>query len=134
MRPVSIVWFERLYALAILTGAIQALAVVHEIIDEARWTGTRAAAAYAMIAVGLAIPTVLLWLVARRASDVARWLIVLLVAMAVAVLALRIASGRMAWGVFDLASLVQHALAVAAVAMTFRPDARAWLVKPRAEA
>ncbi|USI73677.1 hypothetical protein [Sphingomonas morindae] len=131
MRPISITRFAILYAAGIALGAGSTL--LH-------WSAIRAALASAsrpgflatlLALCGLSVPLLLLWLIAARGSDGARWLALLLLALGVALLLFGAARGTYRWDAAGLLGAGRLALHCLALAFTFRPDARAWLAPGR---
>lgn len=129
MRPPSIVRFDQLY------GAAFALQVLNTILS---WQSTQATQATvaaqfgpwllpAATAVGVVVPLLLWFFVARRASLVAKWIAVVLTAIAVAALGFGAVRGTLALGGLGLLGIGITVLRVIAVAFLFRPDAQEWL-------
>lgn len=121
MRPGSVVLAERLYLLAI--GLMLASALV-------AWKPTARAYGVVMTA-GVTAFTVGLYLLVtilttRRAGRIARWVLVLLTALAAASLAWQVASGQLTAGAVGLLNLSQPVLMIVGAVLLFRPAARAW--------
>lgn len=135
MRPQSIVWFERLYLAAF------ALMVVNTILS---WDANAAALAangtardipgyqYWTTGIGLLIPPLLWFFIARRGSAVAKWILLVLVVIGLIGVGYIVTSGRATFGLRGLLGYAAMALQVAAAAMLFRPDADAWFGKGNA--
>jgi hypothetical protein len=139
-RPKSIVQFERLYLGAWLLGLLNTILNWGRITNAARASagGVQIDEGFAsnmMIAslMGGAIITVLLWyFVARRGSDIAKWIVTIFFGIGLVSFLWGIAAGTVGVGVpvaISVAALVVQGLAVA---MLFRPDARAWFGEPPA--
>lgn len=130
MKPKSIQAFDRLYLGALAVGAINN--VLH-------WDVSRAAlqAQPAMpfgpaflavtTAIGFLIPLLLWYFVSRRASTIAKWILVVLFVIGLIGFAVGIAGGAAtAGGLAVMIGVIATALQAAAVWMLFRPDATAW--------
>ena len=139
-RPASIIRFEQLYLASFALWAINALA---------NWSTARATLVNnpqiganpgmagmvgGMLGVGAVIVAgvslLLWWLVARKASVVGKWLVVVTEGLGVLFALfglLALVSGRAPSALLAISGLVATALAVAAAVMLFRPDADAWL-------
>lgn len=138
MRPPSIVMFERLYAAALIisiaasglnwTNEIAQLVTrpqVAELHGAAHIVPTIYLVLRALIWAGWAL---LLFLVARRASTVAKWLVVVCAAVAAidgVITLLAVLGGPLA-GWSPVAAIVETVLVVSSAALLFRPDARGW--------
>lgn len=81
------------------------------------------------IAVSLSIAILLLWLIARRASVVGKWLFVVLIA-AKALFVLPRAGFLVSQGPATALPLIAALLAIAAGAFLFRADAKTWFARP----
>ncbi len=137
MRPSSIVQFDRLYPAAIGVGLVGN--VLDWPVTVARLESDPATAAFSdvgiavaagMIAVGTAIALLLWFLIARRGSGGARWVLVAFTAFAIGSLAVGLASGAVIVDGGGIARMIATALQTAAVALLFRADARAWFATP----
>lgn len=135
-RPAEIVTFERCYLLAYVFGA--ANTAVH-------WRAYQAlpqvAAAnetlgpwyvWAVTLVGLLVPILLWYLVARRASNVARWVLVLLVAFGAASFLYSLMSGGFLGRPAMLMSAAGTVLNVIAAVSLFRGGAPGWFARGEA--
>ncbi len=129
-RPPSIVNFERCYLGALLVAAVN---------SALNWQRMMAvpAVAQAQVAIGswyvpvttalgYLIPLILWYFAARRASVVAKWIVVVLFGLGVLGLAAGLAMGTMSAGLGGVLSVVSFVLNAVAVWLLFRPDARAW--------
>lgn len=133
MRPSSIVRFDRLYLASIVLGLIGNLvewpvtmARLNENPETAALGSTAAILAGGMIVTGTLIALLLWFLIARRASTVAKWILVVFTVFAIGSLALGLSGGAVivdGGGIVRIAAVV---LQVAAVAFLFRRDAAAW--------
>lgn len=130
MRPQSIVMFERLFLASLALSAVtfvlgyqDALAVIAND-AAAQQFGLGAGFLLGVVAVSFAIYLLLWVLIARRASNAAKWILVVLTAFGV-LSALPTLTGTLTTTL--LLSLAVYALEVAAIVFLFRPDAKAWL-------
>lgn len=129
-RPMSIIQFERCYL-----GAL-ALALVNTALSWSTYLRIPAVIqAQAMFgnwylptttAIGFLIPLVLWYFVARRASVVAKWIVVVLFGFGVIGLLLGLANGGFATTLAAVLSVVTLVLNAIAVFLLFKPDAKAW--------
>ena len=131
MRPPSIVNFERLFLAALALG-MAGLVVGYEAMT------AQLAREPALLQLGiggsevvigtsaawLAIYLLLWFLITRKASNVAKWILVILSAVG-AIFYLPALTGR--WDLGLLLNVAYYALELAAVACLFRADAAAWL-------
>lgn len=130
MRPISIVWFERLFLLslgvALFVSLLQYDLLLAQVEGQAAFVplGLGSGLVIAVIAISLLVPFVLWYFIARRASNPAKWILVLLTAAGL--LYLDFGAARM-WAPANIMALIVTALQIAAVALLFRADARAWL-------
>ena len=128
MRPASIVNFERLYLGAIALGVVNTFLSWDRSLALLRAQPVQFGPGFliATTTIGLAIQLLLWFFIARRASAVAKWILVVLVALGVIALAVSLARNPMIDGVAGIIGLITYALQIAALWMLFRPDARAW--------
>lgn len=130
MRPKSIVMFERLFlaslALAALNFALSYEDAAALIANDAgaQKMGLGGGFLIGVTAVSTAIYLLLWFLVARMASNIAKWILVVFVGLGV-LSALPALTGT--WNATLVLSLVVYALEVLALVYLFRPDAKAWL-------
>ncbi|HEX9932039.1 MAG TPA: hypothetical protein VGB08_04290 [Allosphingosinicella sp.] len=126
MRPASIVTFERLLLLMIVLGLVGAVL---------SWDTTAAAYAaqglsegvlIAAYAVALAVSLLLLWLIARRGSNVARWVYVVLCLAGLAVSLTTVGALLRQPLPALLMQAAQLLLTIFSVVLLFRADASAW--------
>ena len=132
MRPRSIVRFERLYIVKIGLGVIATLWGLSGLRHVAPGMATILSSPQAVAALivglagALAIELLLLYLVVQRASDVARWIIVLFFAgSSIALLFGGVKGSFFSWGSFPV-SLLAFAASAGAIWFLFRPDAGRW--------
>jgi hypothetical protein len=139
MRPNSIVNFERVVWLAILIGIVNTWASWGKMLAMAQ---AQAAAQGSAMKIGgtfiiavqvvfIAIYLLLVWLIARKGSPVAKWIYVVIAAL-VLILAL-VGIGKMAqYGTLSLVlAIAQHLLTIVSLWLLFRPDSKAWFAEGR---
>ncbi|KQN80801.1 hypothetical protein ASE90_14420 [Sphingomonas sp. Leaf67] len=133
MRPSSIVRFDRLYLASIVAGLIGnviewpvTMARLTENPQTAALGSGAAVAAGGMIATGVLIALLLWFLAAKRASNVARWIVAVFTAFSVGSLLLGLGGGAVILDAGGIIRLVAVALQAAATFFLFRPDAAAW--------
>lgn len=128
MRPNSIIQFERFYLAAI------GVDVVNTILSWTDWQ-ERALLHPQMFgemtlpvttAIGFAVSLLLWFLIARRRSNVAKWLLTLFVLLALVWTVYAIPMGRYALGLSGLLGVFSTVLQAYAVWLLFRADARRW--------
>ena len=131
MRPPSIVNFERLFLAALALGLIGLVlgfdAATAQLERESALRQLGIGASELLIGVSaawLAIYLLLWFLIARKASNVAKWILVVLSAIG-AIFFLPALTGR--WDLALLLNVAYYALELAAMACLFRADAAAWL-------
>lgn len=133
MRPVSIVRFDRLYLASIVVGLIGN--VIEWPVTIARLTSDPATAALAsiaeilvggMIGSGVLIALLLWFFTAKRASNVARWIVTIFTVFAVGSLFFGYRGGSVILDAGGIIRLVAVVLQAAATFFLFRPDAAVW--------
>lgn len=139
-RPKSIIAFEQCYlgslvlgfiALAFGWGAQKALLARNPDVAQLN-SGMLYASLFGGLILG-AVITILLWyFAARRASVVAKWIIVVFFAFGVLVLLSSLAKGTVAPGLGGVISIANTVLQAVAVWMLFKPDSKAWFADGRA--
>lgn len=130
MRPQSIVMFERLFLASLAISVLGFILNYREMTEVlARDPGMQQVGLGSGFIVGTAVVGyalyLLLWyLIARRASKVAKWILVVFVAISV-LSTLPSLTGP--WNSTIVFAVVIAALEIAAVALLFQADATAWL-------
>ncbi len=141
MRPNSINLFDRLFLCAFVIGAFS---TAHSLIKfqaaiatnpaYAGSAGTIAMASTTLgMAVGIALPLLLWYMISRRASNVARWLYVAFFVAGVLMLPSTLGLAARTSMLTVMPGLVTMALQGAAIFCLFRADARVWFGGPEAE-
>lgn len=136
MRPRSIIWFERLYGASFVLGLVStaqnwtsrnAVFKRNPLTQDLVWLTPVTSVAGAVIAVAV------WYLVARRGSAVAKWLVVLFAAfggLVLAFLVFGLANGR-GDPVNLLVGVIQNVAYIFAAVQLFKPDAAAWFGETR---
>lgn len=132
-RPPSIILFERLFWSSILVSVVTTIVTWSNMaaeFDREAGAGRSAGSfgvVFVILVISLAIVLALWYAIARRGSNVAKWIYVVLTAIGT-LQALAALFGPAETGALSLAgSLLSTALSVASAAMLFRADAVAWL-------
>lgn len=139
MRPKSIVNFERVVLLGILVGIVNSFLSWDKMLAMAQ---AQAAAQGGAMKIGpgflvgvqavfIVIYLLLVWLIARKGSPVAKWIYVVLAVLSL--IAAIFGLGKMAaYGTVSLVlAIAQHLLTLAALWFLFQPDAKAWFAEGR---
>lgn len=132
MRPQSIVTFERLFLASLAVGVVnfvlgydKAVAALQND-PNAQQLGLGGGFATAIFAVGTGIYLLLWFLIARKAINIAKWILIVLIALSVVSL-LSALTKAFAFDTTTVLGLVTYGLEVAAAVQLFRKDAVAWL-------
>jgi len=137
MRPSSIIRFDRLYLASIVFGLIAT--ILEWPAMTARLEGDPQLAALAPMplivavgaqVIGIALSLLLWFFVTRRASNVARWIVVVFTVLSVGALLYGISNGAIDNGVAGFTQMLATALGVVATVNLFRADAVAWFRDP----
>ena len=137
MRPKSIILFERLFLASLALSAITFVVSYDATMDELeRQAGLSEIGFGSELLIGtMAVTTavyLLLWfLIARKASNVAKWFLVAFTAIGTATLAYSFATLGLKTDLNSLLGVAYYVLAVAAVVPLFKPDAVAWLTSEK---
>ena len=130
MRPASIVWFERLFLLSLLVGlgnailsfdSAVALVEADPVMAEMGWSD---GFVMGVVAVSLGIPLLLTVLIAHRASVLAKWVLVALVAIGFLMIGF---DTENMLSLANIGAAVAALLQLVAITMLFRRDAVEWL-------
>jgi hypothetical protein len=128
MRPSTIVNFEWLSLLAILLGVATMVLAWDSLISSVRSKvlGSGLEPAVAILAIiYVALLVLLILLTSRRASNVAKWLLVLIIAAGLVGSVPRIPA-MLGAGVLGWVETAQMLIQLAAIVMLFLPASRAW--------
>ena len=129
MRPTSIVLFERLFllslAIALVNGFLQYDALVAQVGNDPALAqlGWGSGAILVVMAISLLIPLLLWYFIARRASNIAKWILVVMTLLGL--LFVNLDPGQLG-SLAGIASLAVTILQLVAIVLLFRADARAW--------
>ncbi len=131
-RPQSIIAFERFYLGAMALGLVNAVLSWNQTQDmmaspEVAAAGLGNGFLLTTMAFSFAIPLLLWYFIAWRASNVAKWILVVMFALGLVVMLLSLANPMMPDGLALVFTFVVTALQGYAIYMLFRPDAVAWL-------
>jgi cytochrome bd-type quinol oxidase subunit 2 len=130
MRPPSIRLFEKLYLLTIALGLVALALSWNSMTGLAQARAGQDAANGVLIAaavLGVLIPLLLLYFIARRGSNVAKWIFVVLTAFSVLSFIAGIANPDLPKDALFILNVVSLGLTLYCAWLLFRPDARAWL-------
>jgi hypothetical protein len=139
MRPQSIVLFEKVYLAAIVLGVINTVMswslVTQAASDPAlQKTGVASGLLVGALIIGILIPLLLWYFIARRASNVAKWIYVVLLAFGVLGFLRGLSVPNAPGGLTLVIGALSLALQVWAGVLLFKPDATAWLESKSADA
>ena len=130
MRPTSIVLFERLFllslAIALVNGFLQYDALVAQVGNDPALAqlGGGSGASLGVMAISLLIPLLLWYFIARRASNIAKWILVVMTLLGL--LFVNLDAGQLG-SLAGMASLAETILQLVDIVLLFRAAARAWL-------
>lgn len=134
MRPASIQWFERIYFATLAIGLINLLVHYNALKLTLGNTGGQMGFVFVSFLVGIAISLMFWYLVARRASNIAKWFLVVLVVIGVIGLpgsfAMAGTLGTTYVAIGALATLLQ----AIATGLLFTPESRRWFASKGAPA
>jgi hypothetical protein len=133
MRPKSIIWFERFFLGAWLLGLLNTVLNWDTMMRTALKQPGVAEVGPALqvmlmvsAAVGLLIPLLLWFFIARKGSVVAKWILVVLYAIGVLSFLFNLVSGNLAIRPLTALPALIALLQLAAVFMLFQPDTKPW--------
>ena len=144
MRPQSIVNFERVVILNVLLGIVGSWLNWDKMmaVQRAQLTAQGQTKAIAMLptltltiaVVFIFVWLLLVWLIARKGSVVAKWIYVVVAALTLLGAVVAIARGTVAaYGTLPMVfAIVGHLLTIVALWLLFRPDSKAWFSEGRA--
>ncbi len=132
MRPNSIVQFERFYLGALVVGLVNAALT---------WSQTQAMLAdpalnpaglgtgfiLTTMAFSIAIPLLLWYFIAKRGSNIAKWILVVLFGIGLIGMLFTMGGAAAPSGIGLILTLVTTVMQGYAIFMLFKPDAVAWL-------
>jgi hypothetical protein len=132
IRPLSIVRYERLYLASFVLGLVvtamswperTAIVAANPVLAHVAWILPTFQVA------GIAITLLLWYFTARAPSVVAKWVVVVLAALAVVGVVLSLTTlttGRTTFGTTSIVSFAADAVYVVAAILLFKPDAKLW--------
>ena len=132
MRPKSIELFDKVYLGSLVLGLVNTAANWSQLVASAEKAGAGAASLGSGLLIGsivggLAISLLLWFFIARRASNVAKWIFVVLTAISIFGVLSSLINPLAPKGAAIIGGVVTTALQVFAAWLLFRPDAAAWL-------
>ncbi|MEM9500212.1 MAG: hypothetical protein AAF941_00070 [Pseudomonadota bacterium] len=124
MRPQSIGMFDKLYLGGLLVGLLNYVISWDSIMSELAGSGFGVAFAVITASIGYGISLLLWYFISRRASNIAKWILVALTAIGLAFMPF----GLIGTPILELVlSLVITAMQVGAIYFLFQPDAKDYL-------
>ena len=129
MRPPSIVLFDRMFLASLIIGVINAVLSFDSMQAELAANPDTAALGWgsgmviAIIAFSLLIPLLLWYLIAYRASGIAKWILVVLTVGGLLFMGIDLEN---LLSLATIGTLVVTVLQLVAIVMLFRPDAKSW--------
>jgi hypothetical protein len=137
MRPPSILLFERLYIVKIVFGLVAGMFVFSRLSFMQVPADAPSAVQKLMpiitigsIALSVAVSLLLLYFIARRASDVAKWIFIVLFSLGAIGLIWNFSHRLAAPSWINGLSFLQIAIEAVMLWLLFRPDAKAWFAGP----
>ena len=125
MRPVSMIRFEQLYLLSLAIGFVTAMFGREQSMATAQASGLGVGVVIAIQALMLASMLFLILFVSRRASVVAKWILIALFVAGLAVMAVN-SEALFRGGIMTIVQIVQILLQLAAMFFLFTPESRRW--------
>ena len=132
MRPQSIELFEKVYLASIAVGLVNTALSWSQLTASVQQANAGnvvlgSGAMIVSIALGFVISLLLWFFIARRASNIAKWIYVVITAIGVFGLLSSLANPLAPKGLAMIGGLAATALQVFATWLLFKPDAAAWL-------
>lgn len=132
MRPASIINFERFYLGAMALGLVNSAmswSQTQELMNspEVAAAGLGSGFLFTTMAIGLIIPLLLWYFIARRGSNIAKWILVVLFGLGLIGFLMSFANPLMPGGLAMILGIAGMALQAYAVYLLFQADAVAWL-------
>lgn len=121
MRPQSIKMFDMLFLGSLALGLINFFFAYDSTMAELEGTGMGTTFVFASLIVGYGINLLLWYFVSRRASNIARWIFIVLTAIGLAFIPFALADIPM---VELVLTLIVTAMQIAAIYFLFQPDAK----------
>ena len=133
MRPNSIVMFERLALLSLAAALIVCAFTWRVNLAALEAKNFPASLLWVSYAIALGLGLLLILLISRKGSSVAKWVLIILTALGVVGMVMRIGI-VLGSGVAGIAEVAHMLLLVAALFFLFKPDAKAWFARGDAPA
>jgi hypothetical protein len=130
MRPQSIILFERIVLATIALGIVASVLNWQRTVASIQAVGFGPGFIIAIQAVSVAVMLLLLYFIARRASEVAKWIFIVLVVLGALNLLVSF-KAVLAMGPGGMISPFQIVLQLVAIWLLFRPDSLEWFAKDR---
>jgi hypothetical protein len=130
MRPASIIMFDRLFLGSLAVSAVGVVLSWDEMTAQlanepgVAEIGLGSGFIAGAIAVGFAISLLLWFLVSHKASNVAKWILIVLAALSLISLPSMLGGP---WDLMGILGIASYVLEIAALGFLFREDAKAWL-------
>ena len=128
MRPKSIVTFERLALLSLAIALIVSVVTWRESLAAAEASGLGSSFLWISYAAGFGLGLLLILLISRKASSIAKWVLVVLTAIGVVGMLTRVGD-LLGGGAAGFAELAQVVILVVSLTFLFRDDAKAWFAR-----
>ena len=125
-RPESIRWFERLTLVPIAAGLVYAWLSWDEVLALTEADGFGPELTVALVAASYGLYLLMLWLVAWRRSNVAKWIWILLCALALLLTLIDYRAVLAEDRIRVALTAIQFGLPVLALLLLFRRDSREW--------
>lgn len=129
MRPRSIELFEKVFLVSLAISLTAAILSWNQTVLQldARAPGSGAALAATAVAISFGLFLLLWWLIARRASNIAKWALVVLTAIGAFFFVSSLVAQATPKSLDAAISALTNLLGVYAAWLLFKPDAVAWL-------
>ena len=139
MRPQSIELFEKIYLGAIVIGLVNTVlswGQVSAMLENPglQSSGLGSGTLITSMLIGFLVPLLLWFFIARRASNVAKWIFVVLTALGLFGFLSSLANPMVPKGLVTIGGTIATGLQLYAAWLLFRPDAVAWLERKGADA
>lgn len=128
MRPKSIVTFERLALLSLAIALVVSILTWRGSLAATEASGLGSSFLWISYAIAFGLGLLLILLISRKASSIAKWVLVVLTVIGVVGMLTRVGD-LLGSGVLGIAELVQMLILVVSLTFLFRDDAKAWLAR-----
>ena len=136
-RPKSIVAFERAFWGSVAVGLLGGIFGWNDILETYQREPSMAAMGFGsgflivVWCISLSFQLLFWYLIARKGSNVTRWIYVVLMGFGIISAVAAIGNPSMPGGISQITSLASTALTVVAIFFLFRPDAKDWFANKR---